>query len=230
MFIYYDDKKTLCVTYTKVGSSFLGSIGLEKRGVINHKVRKKHISNFENLLILYREPYERFYSGLIQSMITSSYFTPQDIETFSSTKNIDFSNVFTNRTFWNHKLTLLKQRIDSNPHFGNLQSFFNSMYEWHRHCNLRLVEYKNKGYLDYIDHFVNLRDLNSKLKNLGYEINQVFPEVSNSTNNNLQVKNKEEVLNVFKAEWNNIGFKESTDIFLKEEVELFNMIEDYVSN
>ena len=68
------------------------------------------------------------------------------------------------------------------------------------------------------------------MEELGYEINQVRPEVTNSTNNNLYVENKEEVLNIFKTEWNNIGLKESTDIFLKEEVELFNMIEDYVSH
>jgi hypothetical protein len=100
------------------------------------------------------------------------------------------------------------------------------MYEWHRHCNPRLVVYKHKGYLDYIDHFVNLKNLSSTLEKLGYELRTY----SNSTKNNLFVNNKEEVLDIFKSEWANIGLTESTDIFLKEEVELFNMIEDNVSN
>ena len=231
MIIYFNDDKTLCVSYAKVGTSFLGGQqGFKKRGSGKHRFTKNEFSNYKNLIILYKEPYERFYSGVIQAMITSGYFNPQDIIEYTGIKDIDFSKIFTNRIFWEHKFTLLKQRIDSAPHNGSLESFFNSMYEWHRHCNQRLVVYKHKGYLDYIDHFVNLKNLSSTWEELGYEINQVRPEVTNSTNNNLYVDNKEEVLNIFKTEWNNIGLKESTDIFLKEEVELFNMIEDYVSH
>lgn len=225
MIIYFNDDETLCVSYAKAGTSFLGGQTFERRGTAIHKFTKKEFSNYKNLIIVYREPYERFYSGVIQAMITSSYLNPQDIVSYTGIKDIDFSNLFTNRTFWNHKLTLLKQHIDS-LHNGSLESFLNSMYEWHRHCDPRLVVYKHKGYLDYIDHFVNLKNLSSTLEKLGYELRTN----SNSTKNNLFVNNKEEVLDSFKSEWANIGLTESTDNFLKEEVELFNMIEDNVSN
>lgn len=226
MFLYFNDDKTLCISYAKVGTSFLGGQqGFKRRGSRLHRISKEEFSNYKNLIILYREPYERFYSGVVQAMITSSYFTPQDVVSFSNTKNIDFSNIFTNRIFWNHKLTLLKQRIDSR-HNGSLESFLSSMYEWHRHCTPRLIVYKNKGFLDYIDHFVNLKNLNLTLEKLGYELNNF----SNTTKNNLFVNNKEEVFNIFKSEWANIGLTESTDEFLKEEVIIYNMIEDNVSN
>ena len=230
MIIYFNDDETLCVSYAKAGTSFLGGQAFERRGTAKHRFSKKEFSNYKNLIIVYREPYERFYSGIIQAMITSSYFNPQDIVSYTGIKDIDFSNLFTNRIFWNHKFTLLKQRIDSNPHNGSLESFLNSMYEWHRHCNPRLTVYKHKGYLDYIDHFVNLKNLSSTLEKLGYELKINSSSTKNKTKNNLFVNNKDEVLDVFKSEWANIGLTESTDNFLKEEVELFNMIEDNVSN
>ena len=232
MFLYFSDERTLCISYAKVGTSFLGALEFEesrlftRRGSAIHGFQKENFSDFENLIIVYREPYERFYSGIIHCMITSSFLTPQDIESFSGTKNINFSNIFTSKTFWNHKLSLLKQRIDSNPHNGNLHSFFNSMYEWHRHCNPRLIEYKNKGFLDYIDNFVNIKKLNFTLEKLKYDLKPF----QNTTKNNLFVNSKEEVLDVFKSEWNKVGLKKGTDIFLKEEVEIFNFIEEHVSN
>ena len=234
MIIYFNDDETLCVSYAKAGTSFLGGQAFEKRGSAVHRFSKDEFANYKNLIIVYREPYERFYSGIIQAMITSSYFTPQDIVSFTGIKDIDFSNLFTNRIFWNHKFTILKQRIDSSPHNGSLESLLNSMYEWHSHINPKLTVYKHKGYLGYIDHFVNLKNLSSTLEKLGYELTTHSKETKNETKNkttrNLFVNNKEEVLNIFKSEWANIGLTESTDNFLKEEVELFNMIEDNVSN
>lgn len=226
MLYYFHDEKNMFISYAKVATSHLPKYNLEKKGSKKHKF-KKDFSEYENVFGLYREPYDRFFSGLIQGMITSQMLTPELIKTYLG-EPLDFTPLFTNEEFWKITITHLED---------NLKTMNISFTEYlcnevnmglNRHCTNRLIGYKDKKYLDHPDiKFLNIKNLDTTMDNLGYKKIEFEKktEHTNSTKENLRVKDPQEVKNVLKKVWKDSNLWEETVDYLKPEVEIFEYLE-----
>ena len=226
MLYYFHDEKNMFISYAKVATSHLPKYNLEKKGSKKHKF-KKDFSEYENVFGLYREPYDRFFSGLIQGMITSQMLTPELIKTYLSDP-LDFTPLFTNEEFWKITITHLEDNLKTmNISFTEYLCNEVNMH-LNRHCTNRLIGYKDKKYLDHPDiKFLNIKNLDTTMDNLGYKKIEFEKKIehTNSTKENLRVKDPQEVKNVLKKVWKDSNLWEETVDYLKPEVEIFEYLE-----
>lgn len=226
MLYYFHDEKNIFISYAKVATSHLPKYNLEKRGSKKHKF-KKDFAKFENVFGLYKEPYDRFFSGLIQAMITSQYLKPELIKTFLEMK-LDFTPLFTNEEFWKTTVKHLESNLEIlNVSFIDYLHNVNNL-ELHRHCTNRLVVYKDKKYLSNPKiKFFNIKNLDTTMNNLGYKKLEFENKIehTNSTKENLRVKDPQAVKNVLKKVWKDSNLWEETVDYLKPEVEIFEYLE-----
>jgi len=227
MFYYFSDEKNLFISYAKVATSHLPKYNLEKKGSKKHKF-KKDFSEYENVFGLYREPYDRFFSGLIQGMITSQMLTPELIKTYLGDP-LDFTPLFTNEEFWKITITHLEDNLKTmNISFTEYLCNEVNMH-LNRHCTNRLIGYKDKKYLDHPDiKFLNIKNLDLTLDNLGYKILEFINddrEHTNSTKGNLRVKDPEEVKNILIKVCKESNLWKEIVTYLKPEVNIFEYLE-----
>tara|TARA_B100001093_G_scaffold175573_1_gene168312 strand:+ start:55 stop:753 length:699 start_codon:yes stop_codon:yes gene_type:complete len=226
MFYYFSDEKNLFISYAKVATSHLPKYNLEKKGPRQHKFND-NFSEYENVFGLYREPYDRFFSGLIQGIITSQMLTPELIKTYLNNP-LDFTPLFTNEEFWKISITHLEDNLKTlNMSFTEYLCDKINI-EINRHCTNRLIYYKDKKYLYNPNiKFLNIKNLDPTMENLGYKILEFNDkrEHTNSTKENLRVKDPEQVKNILIKVCKESNLWEEIVTYLKPEVNIFEYLE-----